>query len=69
MNRYLNREFLVEFFIEDSGGITYGLIEGNELVFTVEGPVEDYFVEVSGFEVESRDVYVKATPRLSRRDG
>lgn len=58
-----------QFSIEDSGGITYSLVGGNELVFTVEGPVEDYFVEVTGFEVERSDVYVKANPRLSRRDG
>lgn len=57
-----------QFSIEDSGGITYSVLEGNELVFTVEGPVEDYFVEVSGFEVEGRDVVVKAVPRLSRRE-
>ena len=57
-----------QFSIEDSGGITYSLVEGNEMVFTVEGPVEDYFVEVAGFEVEGRDVYIKATPRLTRRE-
>jgi hypothetical protein len=58
-----------QFSREDSGGIIYSRFEGNELVFTIEGPVEDYFVEVSGFEVDRSDVYVKATPRLSRRDG
>ena len=57
-----------QFFIEDSGGVVYNTVEGNEIIFSIEGPVEDYFVEISGFEVEGRDVYVKARPRLSRRD-
>ena len=53
--------------IEDSGGIVYTRIEGNEIVFTIEGPVENYWVEVTGFDVEGRDIKTKVTPRLSRR--
>ena len=57
----------LQFLIEDSGGIVYTRIEGNEIVFTIEGPVENYWVEVTGFDVEGRDIKTKVTPRLSRR--
>ena len=50
----------------ESDGASIVSVDGNRLSFKVEGPVEEYYVTVSGFDTD-RDLKVHARPRYSEK--
>ena len=48
-------------------GVNIEKAEGNTLVFTVEGPIDEYSIDVTGFD-NQRDLYVYARPTMVRKE-
>lgn len=48
-------------------GVNIEKAEGNTLVFTVEGPIDEYSIDVTGFD-NQRDLHVYARPTMVRKE-